>query len=195
MHLALLRRFYIARGYQTVWDTRPAAAKRLRDAVLQADNHGLDLGLFHGSLLGERGQSLSSVDRYLILSDAFLSYADALSRGVMPIEQRLDDEDLTPEPVDVVAVLDAAIADPDPAKMIEALAPSSEETLVAQVRLLHGQALFKELLEPSRRLVAQYRDLHVLGIGRAAQADQAEDLPDDHEGQRAHDHALIIVNE
>src|SRR5215469_1420334 len=81
VHLALLRRFYIAHGYQTVWDTRPAEAKRLRDAVLQADNHGLDPGLFHGSLFGERGQSLSPVERDLVLSDAFLSYADALSRG------------------------------------------------------------------------------------------------------------------
>jgi len=127
MHLALLRRFYIAHGYQTVWDTRPAEAKHLRDAVLQADNHGLDPGLFHGALLGERGQSLSLAERDLVLSDAFLSYADALSRGVMPIEQRLDDEDLTPEPVDVAAVLEAAIAGPDPAKVIEALAPSSAE--------------------------------------------------------------------
>src|SRR5262249_42075502 len=39
----------------------------------------------------------------------------------------LDDEDLTPEPVEVAAVLDAAIVDPDPAKVIEALAPSSPE--------------------------------------------------------------------
>jgi adenylate cyclase len=36
------------------------------------------------------------------------------------------------------------------------LAPSSEEALVAHVRLLHGQTLFKELLEPSQRLVALY---------------------------------------
>ncbi len=34
-----------------------------------------------------------------------------------------------------------------------ALAPSSEAALVAQVRLLHGQTRFRELLEPSRRLV------------------------------------------
>ena len=127
IHLALLRRFYIAHGYQTVWDTRPIEANRLRDAVLRVGNHGLDPGLFHGALLGERGQSLSPVERDLALSDAFLSYADALSRGVLPIEQRLDDEDLTPEPIDVAAILDAAIVEPDPAKAIEALAPSSAE--------------------------------------------------------------------
>jgi TolB-like protein/DNA-binding winged helix-turn-helix (wHTH) protein/tetratricopeptide (TPR) repeat protein len=37
-----------------------------------------------------------------------------------------------------------------------ALAPSSEEALVAHVRLLHGQTMFKELLEPSQRLVELY---------------------------------------
>ena len=45
----------------------------------------------------------------------------------MPIEDRVDDEDLAPEPVDVTAVLDAAIAAPDSARMIEGLAPSSPE--------------------------------------------------------------------
>lgn len=127
LHPALLRRFYIAHGYQTVWDAHPAEADRLRDAVLQAGNHALDPGLFHAVLFGERGRGLSAVDRDLVLSDAFLSYADALSRGVLPIEDRLDDEDLVPEPVDVVAVLDAAIASRDPAAVIEALAPSSPE--------------------------------------------------------------------
>ena len=100
---------------------------RLRDALLRAADHGLDPGLFHSAALGEHGSTLSPVERDLLLSDAFLSYADALSRGVMPIEERADDEDLTPEPVDVVAVLDAAIADRDPARVIEALAPSSPE--------------------------------------------------------------------
>src|SRR4029077_14849498 len=65
--------------------------------------------------------------RDLLLSDAFLSYADALSRGAMPIEDRADDEDLAPEPVDIVAVLDAAIANPNPAQIIEALPPPSAE--------------------------------------------------------------------
>ena len=37
-----------------------------------------------------------------------------------------------------------------------AAAPSSEAALVAQVRLLHGQTRFRELLEPSQRLVQLY---------------------------------------
>jgi L,D-transpeptidase YcbB len=127
MHLALLRRFYAAHGHQTIWDTHPNEENRLREAVLHAGDHALDPALFHARAFDERGSNPSPVERDLLLSDAFLSYADALSRGAMPIEDRLDDEDLTPEPVDVVAVLDAAIADPDPARVIEALAPSSPE--------------------------------------------------------------------
>ncbi len=128
LHGWLLRRFYIAHGYQTVWDGHPAEASRLlRDAVMRAADQGLEPGFFHANLLGERGPNLSTVERDLLLSDAFLSYADALARGAMPIEERMDDEDLTPEPVDIVAVIDAAIAAPDPAKVIETLAPASAE--------------------------------------------------------------------
>src|SRR5262249_97627 len=127
MHVALLRRFYIAHGYQTVWDAHAVEVSRLREAMMRAGDHGLDPGLFHATALGERGTALSPVERDLLLSDAFLGYADALSRGAMPIEDRADDEDLTPEPVDVVAVLDAATANPDPPKLIEALAPSSPD--------------------------------------------------------------------
>ena len=128
LHGWLLRRFYIAHGYQTVWDGHPEEASRLlRDTVLRAADHGLDPGLFHGNALGEHGPNLSPVERDLLLSDAFLSYADALARGAMPIEERMDDEDLTPEPVDIVAVIDTAIAAPDPAKVVEALAPVSAE--------------------------------------------------------------------
>jgi murein L,D-transpeptidase YcbB/YkuD len=128
LHGWLLRRFYIAHGYQTVWDGHPAEANRLlRDAVLRAADHGLDPGLFHSNALGEHGPNLSAEERDLLLSDAFLSYADALARGAMPIEERMDDEDLTPEPVDIVAVIDAAIVAPDPAKVVEALAPVSAE--------------------------------------------------------------------
>jgi murein L,D-transpeptidase YcbB/YkuD len=142
LHDWLLRHFYIAHGYQTVWDGHPAEAERLlRDAVLRAADHGLDPGLFHGKALGERGPNLSPVERDLLLSDAFLSYADALARGAMPIEERMDDEDLTPDPVDIVAVIDAAAAAPDPVKVIGALAPASAE------------------YETMRRAYAEYREL------------------------------------
>jgi L,D-transpeptidase YcbB len=127
LHDKLVRHFYEVHGYQTVWDQHPAEASRLWNAVLRAGEHGLDPHLFHAAILGDRGPSLTLIERDLVLSDAFLSYADALSRGAMPIEDRLDDEDLTPEPVDIIGVLDAAIVEPDPARLVEALAPSSVE--------------------------------------------------------------------
>jgi len=129
VHDQLLRRFYALHDYQTVWTSHPAEASRLWNVILLAGRHGLHPTLFHSTTLTERGTQLSPVERDLLLSDAFLAYADALARGAMPIEDRLDDEDLTPESVDVVTVLDAATANPDPPKLIEALAPSSSEYL------------------------------------------------------------------
>ena len=127
MHVALLRRFYAAHEYRTVWDAYPVAVNRLRNAVLRAGEHGLDPGLFHAAALGDHRAPLPPVERDLLLSNSFLSYADALARGAMPIEDRADDEDLVPEPVDVAAVLDAAVVSPDPAGIIEALAPVTPE--------------------------------------------------------------------
>jgi L,D-transpeptidase YcbB len=120
----LLRRFYAHHDFEPVWTTRQAAANSLVNAVLRAGDQGLDPELFHASLLRRRA-TLPSLDRELLLSDAFLSYADALARGAVPVERRRDEETLTPEPVDVAAALDAAIDSPDPAAMIEALAPTT----------------------------------------------------------------------
>ncbi len=127
MHEQLLRRFYAVHGYQTVWTDRSAEASQLWNAIQRAGDHALDPDLFHSSAMAERGPALSPIERDLLFSDAFLSYADALSRGAMPIENRFDDEDLVPEPVDIVAVIDAAIASPNPAQLIESLAPTSPE--------------------------------------------------------------------
>jgi murein L,D-transpeptidase YcbB/YkuD len=143
MHDQLLRRFYTAHGYQTVWDTHPTEGSHLWNAVLLAGKQGLDPSLFHSSVITERGRALSPIERDLLLSDAFLSYADALSRGAMPIEDRLDDEDLTPEPVDVVAVLDAAIASPSPAQLIEALAPSSPAYVAMRRAYAENRAVYE----------------------------------------------------
>ena len=127
VHEHLLRRFYNAHRYETIWNGRATAAASLWDAVLHAGDQGLDPALFHTAILSERWAALSPIDRDLLLSDAFLSYADALARGAMPVEDRDDDEDLAPEPLDIVAAIDTAIAAPDPKKVIEALAPSSPE--------------------------------------------------------------------
>ena len=124
LHGSLLRKFYAAHNYEPVWPTRQAQADALVKLVLRSGEQGLDPALFHGALL-RNPAALSPLDRELVLSDAFLAYADALARGALPIEDRMDDEDLTPGPVDVPGALDAALNSPDPAASIEALAPTS----------------------------------------------------------------------
>ncbi|HWD57226.1 MAG TPA: L,D-transpeptidase family protein, partial [Stellaceae bacterium] len=124
LNVGLLRRFYARHGFAPVWTTRPAQAISLMDAVLRVGNQGLSPELFHANLL-QSAAAMDPFDRELLLSDAFLSYADAMARGVMPVERRRDDEALTSEPIDIAAALDAAIGSPDPAAVIEALAPTT----------------------------------------------------------------------
>ena len=124
LNAPLLERFYARHGFEPVWTTRRAQANSLMDAVLRAGDQGLDPGLFHASLL-RHPAALSALERELLLSDAFLSYADALARGAVPVERRRDDEILAPEPINVAAVLDDAIHSADPAGVIEALAPTT----------------------------------------------------------------------
>ena len=124
LNIGLLRRLYARHGFAPIWTTRQAQADALVKAVLSAGDHGLDPELFHANRLRQTA-SLPPLDRELLLSDAFLRYADALARGIMPVERRAGDEVLTPEPTDVAAALDAAIESPDPAAAIEALAPTT----------------------------------------------------------------------
>lgn len=124
LHGALLRPFYAAHDYAPVWPSHQAQANALLAAVMRAGEQGLDPELFHAALL-RNPAALSPIDRELLLSDAFLSYADALARGALPIEIRMDDEDLTPGPVDIPAALDRALNSPDPGAAVEALAPRS----------------------------------------------------------------------
>ena len=124
LNVGLLRRFYARHDFEPVWTTRQAQANSLVDAVLRAGDQGLNPELFYASLLLRRS-TLPPLDRELLLSDAFLSYADALARGAVPIERRSDDEVLTPGPIDVPAALDDALGSPDPAAVIEALAPTT----------------------------------------------------------------------
>jgi murein L,D-transpeptidase YcbB/YkuD len=125
LHTELLRRFYGSHNYKPVWTERQGQAEALRNALIRAGEHGLDPNLFHAAALSSTAR-LSPIDRDLLLSDAFLSFADALARGAVPLEARYDDEDLRPEPVDVAAELDRAIGSPDPAAAIERLAPQTQ---------------------------------------------------------------------
>jgi L,D-transpeptidase YcbB len=123
----LLQRFYADHGYRPVWDGRAPVVASLAKAVLAADLQGLDPALFHGAALNAPPANLSPVEHDLLLSDAFLSYADALARGAYPVEQRYDDEDLNPGPIDVVAAFDTAMSAADPGQALTALAPNSPE--------------------------------------------------------------------
>jgi L,D-transpeptidase YcbB len=124
LNVGLLRRFYAGHGFEPIWTTRQAQANSLMKAVLRAGDHGLAPELFHANLLRQTA-ALPPLDRELLVSDAFLSYADALARGAIPVERRSDDEALTPEQIDVSAALDTAIGSPDPAAAIETLAPAT----------------------------------------------------------------------
>ncbi len=120
-----LRKFYARHGFAPVWTpARQAQASALTAAVLHAGDHGLAPELFHADLL-RAADTLPPLDRELVLSDAFLAYANDLARGAVPVERRREDETLTSGPVDVVAALDGAIDSPDPAAAIEALAPDT----------------------------------------------------------------------
>src|SRR5262249_52882635 len=122
-----------------VWATRQAQADSLIKAVLRAGDHGLAPDLFGASVLRSPASS-PTFERDLLLSNAFLTYADALARGAMPIERRRDDEVLMPEPTDVAAALDAAIGSPDPAAVIEALAPTTPTYRLLRQALQNSRA-------------------------------------------------------
>ncbi|WP_426955620.1 L,D-transpeptidase family protein [Muricoccus radiodurans] len=133
----LLRRFYARHGFAPVWTTREAQADALTDAVLRAGEHGFDPELFQATALRRRS-SLPTLDHDLLLSNAFLSYAHALAHGVVPFERRRPSEALTPEPVDVTAALGTAMGSPEPAEVIQALAPVTP-TYAALRQLLQRQ--------------------------------------------------------
>jgi L,D-transpeptidase YcbB len=141
VHAALLRRFYDSQGNQPVWTTRAAQSTALWHAVSNAADHGLDPDSFHAAALAK--STLPPIDRDLLLSDAFLGYADALARGVLPAEARTDDEDLTPDPVDVVAALIGAVNSPDPAAAIAGLAPTTPEYAALQRAYATYKAIVK----------------------------------------------------
>lgn len=132
MHSDLLRRFYAARNYDTVWDKQSGQAEAVIAAVARAEEHGLDPRLFHIGLLQQHSAALAPLDRELLVSDAVLGFADALARGAVPVEDRPGTWALTPGQIDVVAAVDKALAEPDPARAIEALAPQTPEYAALQ---------------------------------------------------------------
>ena len=141
VHEHLLRRFYNAHGYRIFWGDHAAAASALWGAVLRARDQGLDPASYHAEFLPGHWAELSPIERDLLLSDAFLSYADALAEGAVKPADRSADEDLRPGPVDVVAFLAAAVATADPARAMLALAPASAEYMAMRRAYLDYRAI------------------------------------------------------
>jgi murein L,D-transpeptidase YcbB/YkuD len=122
----LLSRFYAAHGFEPIWDGRERQAAALLRQIERAGEHGINPANFHMASLSKPAM-LSPLDRELLISDAVLRYADALAHGAVSMGNRMDDEDLHPTPVDVVATLESALTAADPAATIEALAPRTHE--------------------------------------------------------------------
>lgn len=141
VHEHLLRRFYNAHGYRIFWGDHSAAASALWGAVLRARDQGLDPAAYHAEFLPGHWAELSPIERDLLLSDAFLAYADALAEGAVKPADRSANEDLRPGTVDVVASLAAAVATADPARPVLALAPSSAEYMAMRRAYLDYRAI------------------------------------------------------
>ena len=139
LNVSLLRHFYARHGFEPVWSSRPSQTASLLGAVSRAGDQGLSPELFHADALRHKAE-LSPLDRDLLLSDAFLSYADALARGAVPVEHRRDDEVLTPGPIDVAAALDAAADSSNPGAEVEALAPRTRTYLALRQALRNSRS-------------------------------------------------------
>jgi murein L,D-transpeptidase YcbB/YkuD len=185
LNAALLKRFYARHGFEPVWTTRPAATASLVDAVSHAGVQGLAPDLFHADLLRHRA-SLPPIDRELLLSDAFLSYADALARGAVPVERRSDDEVLSPGPVDVAAALDDAARRPDPGAAIVALAPNTP-TYLALLKALRG---YRSGEAAGRKMDANR--LRMIEVGLERQRWLPRPLPPDRAWVNVADQRLVL---
>ncbi len=185
LNAALLRRFYARHGFEPVWTTRPAVAAALVEAVSHAGDQGLAPDLFHAAVLRHRA-ALPPLDRDLVLSDAFLSYADALARGAVPVERRGDDQVLAPAPIDVAAALDAAALSPDPGAAIVALAPATPgyAALLRALRTYYARAASRHKTDPNR--------LRAIEVGLERQRWLPRSLPPDRAWVNVADQRLVL---
>ncbi len=119
----LVRDFYARHGFRPVWTRRAEQAEALAETVLRAGEHGLDPEMFLGSLLRRRA-SFPPLRRDVLITHAALTYAEALAYGAVRGDRRKEVEALAPNPVNLSALLDAAL-DADPAAAVEALAPDT----------------------------------------------------------------------
>lgn len=119
-----VRRFYAAREHAPAW-TGPDCAQaivELSGAIEAAATHGLDPDDYHRAALS--GTALCESDREIVATDAFLMLAAHLAGG------RIDPVSIEPSwnarrpDLDLVAVLERALAEQRVAATLEALAPA-----------------------------------------------------------------------
>jgi murein L,D-transpeptidase YcbB/YkuD len=120
------------------------------------------------------------------MSDAVLSYADALARGAVPVERRKNDENLAPEPIDVAAVLAAAIDGSDPAAVIEALAPTTPTYRALRQALQNSRSV------PQTGEEAATNRLHTIEVNLERQRWLPRRLPADRVWINVADEGLVL---
>lgn len=118
-----VRRFYAGRGHTPAW-TGPDCARalvELTEAIESAATHGLEPDDYHRAALS--GSALCDAEREIVASDAFLMLAAHLAGG------RVDPASVEPSwtvrhpELDLVALLERALAEGRVAATLEALAP------------------------------------------------------------------------
>lgn len=128
-HLPELQRFYAARGYQPAWESESDVEALLRAIDLSADD-GLDPSnaAYHRALL-ERLSALRTAGyrgvRELLLSDAFMGLGYHLFRGVLyGMDVDVIHHAAEQRPLDMPALLEAALKKGRVAEALAALAPT-----------------------------------------------------------------------
>ena len=106
MHTALLRQFYAAYDFQPVWEGRKLQARRCFARGPGRRPWARSECFMPVCCTSWRPCRRSTATCCCRMRSS--AYADALARGAVPIEARYDDEDLTPDPVDVAAALTSA---------------------------------------------------------------------------------------
>lgn len=155
LNAGALRRFYARHGYNPVWPARQSQADELVGLLLRAGDHGLDPETLHGGLLRRR-DDFPPLTREMLITDALLSYADALSHGAVPADRRTAAEAMAPETVDLAAALSQAIDSEDPVVALEGLAPQTQTYLGLRLAM-RGRMLRAPRLPRGAAAAAQLR--------------------------------------
>ncbi|HEY5791163.1 MAG TPA: L,D-transpeptidase family protein [Gammaproteobacteria bacterium] len=154
-----LTRLYLLRFFQPAWisvDGTPLPqAQQFAERLGQVESDGLRAATYRQRVIAERIAALTGdpasitleqlVDLEMLLTDAWLTLADHLLRGRLDPEQLQDQTLATPRELDLVVLLDTALAEGDPVGALDSLQP----TYPQYARLREALARYRELaLQP-----------------------------------------------